>query len=98
MPFCTIVEFVWDETFDREQFASTIKNAEADSPPPDGRLSRIVGIDHQGARMIEVWRSGADARAFAERSAPFLAEAPLPAPSRVVGFEVTDYVVAAPAS
>jgi hypothetical protein len=98
MPFCTIVEFEWDETFDHEQFASTIKNAEADSPPPDGRLSRIVGIDHQGARMIEVWRSSADARAFAEHSAAFLAAAPLPAPSRVVGFEVAYYVVSAPAS
>lgn len=96
MPFCTIVEFEWDETFDREQFASTLNGAEADSLPPDGRLSRIVGIDHQGARMIEVWRSGADAKAFAERSAPFLAGAPLPAPSRVLGFEVTDYVVSAP--
>jgi hypothetical protein len=55
MPFCTIVEFEWDETFDHEQFASTI-------------------------------------------SAAFLAAAPLPAPSRVVGFEVAYYVVSAPAS
>jgi len=43
--------------------------------------------------MIEVWRSGDDAKAHAEQSAPFLAEARLPAPSRVFGFEVTSYVV-----
>ena len=27
MPFCTIVEFEWDETFDREGFARTISGA-----------------------------------------------------------------------
>jgi hypothetical protein len=43
--------------------------------------------------MIEVWRSGDDARAHAEQSAPFLADAQLPAPSRVSGFEATSYVV-----
>jgi hypothetical protein len=92
MPFCTIVEFEWDETFDREQFASMVGDAGNDASP-DGRLSKIAGIDERGARMIEVWRSSDDARAFAEQSAPFLAGAQLPAPSRVVGFEVTSYVV-----
>jgi hypothetical protein len=43
--------------------------------------------------MIEVWRSREDAQAFAEQSAPFLATAQLPPPSRVAGFEVTSYVV-----
>jgi hypothetical protein len=43
--------------------------------------------------VIEVWRSAGDAQAFAEKSRPFLAAASLPAPSRVVGFEVTSYVV-----
>jgi hypothetical protein len=43
--------------------------------------------------VIEVWRSAGDARAFAEKSRPFLEAARLPAPSRVVGFEVTSYVV-----
>jgi hypothetical protein len=56
-------------------------------------MSHITGVDATGARMIEVWRSGGDARAHAERSAPFLADAQLPAPSRVFGFEVTSYVV-----
>jgi hypothetical protein len=57
-------------------------------------VSRIAGIDNAGARVIEVWRSEADARAFAERSAPDLAGLQLPAPSRVMAFETTAYVVA----
>jgi hypothetical protein len=63
---------------------------------PEGCLSRISSIDATGARMIEIWRSGADARAFAERSKPFLDSLLLPAPSRVSGFELTSYVVAEP--
>ncbi len=93
MPYCTIVEFEWDETFDRERFASMAGDADGEETPPAGRLSRIAGIDDKGARMIEVWRSSDDARAFAEQSAPFIASAQLPAPSRVFGFEVTSYVV-----
>jgi hypothetical protein len=93
MPFCTIVEFEWDETFDRERFASVAGDAGEGKPLPDGCLSRIAGIDGKGARMIEVWRSGDDARAFAEQSAPALSAAQLPPPSRVVGFEVTSYAV-----
>jgi hypothetical protein len=93
MPFCTIVEFEWDEAFDREGFSRIISGAGGERPSPDGRLSQISGIDEQGARIIEVWRSVGDAQAFAEKSRPFLAAAKLPAPSRVVGFEVTSYVV-----
>jgi hypothetical protein len=43
--------------------------------------------------VIEVWRSAGDARAFAEKSRPFLEAARLPPPARVLGFEVTSYVV-----
>jgi hypothetical protein len=93
MPYCTIVEFEWDETSDRERFADLVAKAGEAAPPPEGRMSHITGIDDTGARMIEVWRSGDDARAHAERSAPFIGEAKLPAPSRVFGFEVTSYVV-----
>jgi hypothetical protein len=57
-----------------------------------GHVHQISGIDKKGARVIEVWRS-AGAQAFAEKSRPFLAAAELSAPSRVVGFEVTSYVV-----
>ena len=93
MPFCTIVEFEWDETFDWDGFARAISGAGGEAPPPDGRLSQISGIDERGARVIEVWRSAGDAQAFAEKSRPFLEAAKLPAPSRVLGFEVTSYVV-----
>ena len=91
MTYCTIVEFEWDESFDHEGFARTLDQLNAGSPPPAGRLSRISGIDARGARMIEVWRSSDDARAFAQLSAPRLAAVPMPPPSRVLGFEVTSY-------
>jgi len=93
MPFCTIVEFEWDESFDRESFVRTISGSGGEAPHPDGRLSQISGIDEKGARVIEVWRSAGDAQAFAEKSRPFLEAARLPPPSRVVGFDVTSYVV-----
>jgi hypothetical protein len=91
MPYCTIVEFEWDQDFGRERFTSAF--GDTDQEKPVGRLSRITGIDDKGARIIEVWRSGEDAQAFAEESRPLLAAAQLPAPSRVVGFEVTSYIV-----
>jgi hypothetical protein len=93
MPYCTVVEFEWDETFDRERFASMVGRAGEAAQPPEGRLSHITGIDEHGARMIEVWRSGEDAKAHADQSAPFLATVEMPPPSRVFGFEVTSYVV-----
>ena len=92
MPFCTIAEFEWDENFGRERFTRAFGDAGREKPA--GRLTRITGIDGKGARIIEVWRSGDDAQAFAEKSRPLPAAARLPAPSRVVGFEVTPYVVA----
>ena len=67
MPFCTIVEFEWTEGFGREQFARMIERAGPVDQLPAGCLSRTVGADDTGARVIEVWRSGEDARAFAER-------------------------------
>jgi len=92
MPYCTIVEFEWDESFDGGAFAFTLGEMDK-APTPPGRLGRIAGIDEKGARLIEVWRSGDDARRFAEQSAPSLSDAPMPSPSRVVGFEVTTYDV-----
>jgi hypothetical protein len=94
MPFCTIVEFEWTETFGREQFTTMIERAGPVDEMPAGCVSRIVGVDDTGARVIEVWRSGADAQAFAEQTAPALAEIQMPPPSRVIGFETTGYVVA----
>jgi len=96
MPFCTLVEFEWDESFGREQFTAAVGNADPGEELPTGCLSRITSIDDAGARVIEVWNSGEDARAFAERSAPALASAQMPRPARVTGFETTAYVVAPP--
>ena len=94
MPFCTIVEFEWDESFGREQFTAALGGPSQNGELPAGGLSRITSVDDAGARVIEVWRSGEDARAFAEQSRPALAAAQLPAPTRVAGFEVTSYRVA----
>ena len=55
MTFCTLVEFEWDETFGRESFTSAVGEVGGDTP--EGLLSRIVGTDDKGARVIEVWRS-----------------------------------------
>jgi hypothetical protein len=93
MPYCTVVEFEWDASFDWEEFAKVVGAGAAGGAGPAGRLSQISGIDDKGARMIEVWRSSDDARAFAEQSKPMLAEVRMPAPSRVFGFEVTSYTV-----
>lgn len=94
MTFCTIVEFEWDDTFDHVGFAEALGRAGGGGALPDGCLSRISSIDASGARMIEVWRSGADAQAYAQQTAPALAGIEMPAPTRVQGFEVTSYSVA----
>ncbi|HET7247635.1 MAG TPA: hypothetical protein VFJ07_22695 [Streptosporangiaceae bacterium] len=94
MPFCTLVEFEWSQSFGRGQFTAALGEADPDGELPAGCLSRITSIDDAGARVIEVWRSGDDARAFAEQSRPALAAAQLPAPARAVGFETTSYRVA----
>jgi hypothetical protein len=93
MTYCTVVEFEWDEDFDHEGFRRMLGRLSEESPSPAGLLSRITGIDASGARVIEVWRSGGDAQAFAEQAAPRLATVPMPPPSRVTGFEVTSYEV-----
>jgi len=94
MPFCTIVEFEWTEASERGRFDEFIAHAGARDALPEGCLSRIGGIDDHGARMIEVWRSGDDARRFAEPSAPSLAGAQMPAPSRAMAFETSTYLTA----
>lgn len=94
MTYCTVVEFEWSSAEERAKFENMISAAGGGDQAPEGRLSHITGIDDAGARMIEVWRSGDDARAFAEQSGPALAAVEMPMPSRVYGFEVTSYVVA----
>ena len=93
MPFCTLVEFEWDESFGREQFTAAVGYAGPGDELSAGCLSRITSIDDAGARVIEVWRSGDDARAFAEKSAGAGRGAAAGA-ARVVGFETTSYRVA----
>ena len=94
MTYCTVVEFEWDGDFDHEGFRHTLGRLSEESPSPSGLLSRITSIDASGARVIEVWRSGDDAQAFAKQAGPLLATVPMPPPSRVTGFEVTSYEVA----
>lgn len=89
MPFCTIVEFEWTADFGRTGFEGMMATAGADAQVPEGLMTRIVGVDDSGARIIEVWRSGTDAQAFAAVTAPTTSQ--MPAPSRVVGFEVSSY-------
>lgn len=94
MPFCTIVEFDYDDTFGPDRFADAMKVADDSGPGPEGRLSLIRGSDGKTARVIEVWRSPADAQAFAEHAAPTLHAVPLPPPTRVSAFDVSSYVTA----
>lgn len=90
MPYCTVVEFEWDDTAAKERFEAATAGGDA---PVAGRLVRILGIDEHGARAIEVWGEPEDARRFAESSAPSLGASDLPAPSRVYGFVVTSFDV-----
>jgi len=94
MPYCTIVEFEWNDHISRAGFEAMMAGAGAgaDVAPPAGLLSRIVGVDDTAARIVEVWRSGADAQAFAEQTAEMTGQ--MPAPSRVVGFDVASYQTA----
>jgi hypothetical protein len=90
VPYCTVVEFEWDDPAPRAAFASLTSGVDA---PVVGRLIRILGLDDHGARAIEVWGSPEDARRFAESSAPKVGGADLPAPTRVYGFEVSSLTV-----
>jgi hypothetical protein len=90
MLFCTIVEFEWDGPDAQAAFERAMAVA-AEHAPAAGQLSKIVGLDEAGARVVELWSSHDDARRFAEASAPALAAVAMPSPVRVVGFEVTTY-------
>lgn len=90
MTYCTIVEFEWSQPSLRKVLEGMVGS----SASPEGCVSRIVSIDDQVGRVIEVWQSGDAARSHAERSAPDTSAASMPQPSRVSGFEVTEYFVA----
>ena len=89
MPFCTIVEFEWNADFGRAGFEGMMATTGTAAQVPEGLMTRIVGVDDSAARIVEVWRSGADAQAFAAATAATTSR--MPAPSRVVGFEVSSY-------
>jgi hypothetical protein len=86
--YCTVVEFEWEGSGSRAAFEQVTSSAPSHV---EGRLVRILGIDDRGARAIEVWGSPEDARRFAEAASPALDASALPAPARVVGFEVTTF-------
>ena len=86
MAFCTTVE--WNE-----DLADALAGLHDNDVPPEGLLVRIVGATDSGTHAIEIWRSGDDARRFAESTAPALAAAALPPPTRVAGFEAASVFI-----
>jgi len=88
MAFCTVVE--WDENL-----IETLSTLAGGDMPPDGSLVRIVGASDKGTYAIEVWASAEEAQHFAEQSAPALAQASLPPPARVDGFEASSVFIRA---
>ena len=72
MPFCTIVELEWNADFSRADFEGMMATTGTAAQVPEGLMTRIVGVDDSAARIVEVWRSGADAQAFAAATAPGL--------------------------
>jgi len=88
MAFCTLLQ--WDGDFPLERYREMNERAEGHGTAlPDGCLARIVGPVDNGAAIVEVWRSGDDARRFSEQSASLLGEFEMPAPTRVAAFETT---------
>ena len=95
MPFCTLVEFEWD---------AVVRPGAVHRRPGRGRprrancrqgcLSRITSIDDAGARVIEVWRSGDDARAFADDAGPRWPRHSSRRRPGLAGFEAAGYRVA----
>ena len=65
MPFCTVVEFEWEGPEARSAFAAAMAAVADEAPEPAGRLCRIVGLDENGAHVIEVWATPDEARHFA---------------------------------
>lgn len=90
VPFCTMVE--WDQEFSSDVHDMLTKRAE--DGLPDGCLCRIVGTGQGGQKVIEVWRSPADAQRWAEVASGEVGDMNMPPPDRVSAFETSAYVVA----
>jgi len=87
MAFCTLLQ--WDSAFPFDRYEEMNQRAQGHEALPAGCLSRIVGGADGTATIIEVWRSGDDARRFSEQHAPLLAEFAMPPPTRVAAFETS---------
>jgi len=87
MAFCTMLE--WDSAFPFDRYEEMNQRAQGHAALPEGCLTRIVGGADGAATIIEVWRSGDDARRFSEEQAPLLAGFAMPSPARVAAFETT---------
>ena len=86
MAFCTLLE--WERAFPFDRYQQMNDRTESHAGLPEGCRARIVGHpDGDGAAIIEVWRSNADARRFSEQNAHLLAEFGMPPPTRVAAFE-----------
>jgi hypothetical protein len=85
MAFCTLLE--WDSDFPFERYNAMNAQAGVHDSLPNGCLVRIVGRVESGARVIEVWRAGDDAKRFNDANAHLIGEFQIPPPSRVDAFE-----------
>lgn len=88
MAFCTLLQ--WDGDFPLDRYREMNERAEGHAAVlPEGCLARIVGPVDAGAAIVEVWRSGDDARRFSEEHASLLEEFTMPPPTRVAAFETS---------
>jgi hypothetical protein len=85
MAFCTLLE--WDEEFPFDRYQEMNTRAGVHDSLPDGCLVRVVGQVDGGARVVEVWASGDDAKRFSDENSHLISEFQLPPPSRVEAFE-----------
>jgi hypothetical protein len=83
----------WESAFPFARYQQMNERTDSHAGLPEGCLSRIVGHpERDGAAIIEVWRSSADAQRFSGRNAHLLAEFGMPAPTRVAAFEASIFL------
>jgi len=82
----------WDQDFSSDVYDKLTKHA--GDGLPDGCVCRIVGTGQSGPKVIEVWRTPADAQRWAEATSGDVSDMSMPPPDRVSAFETSAYVVA----
>ena len=87
MTFCTVLE--WDSAFPFDRYDEMNQRAQGHETLPEGCLTRIVGGADGAATIIEVWRTGDDARRFSDQHSHLLSEFAMPAPTRAAAFQTT---------